>query len=129
MNTKLMAKVKEMRNRGMTWDQIGAEIGVSGALMWKVARGKCISHKALAYFSMAPIVVEPCFCGDVHIQKTCPHTRPKINVDRLSARVSPDVGARCRILLKNAGYKSVTDFWLCIENEQVDLPNLKELIQ
>jgi hypothetical protein len=37
---KEQATLQEMAET-MTWDEIGAALGVSGALVWKVANGRC----------------------------------------------------------------------------------------
>lgn len=81
--TELQNKMKALRARKMTWQEIGDMIGISKALAWNVAHGKSDSVQARHYFGLPPKLVEvtPCaVCGEVHVQKTCSRgrdTRPR----------------------------------------------------
>ena len=81
--TELQNKLKALRARKMTWQEIGDLIGISKALAWNVAHGKSDSVQARHYFGLPPKLVEiaPCaICGEVHLQKTCAarrNTRPR----------------------------------------------------
>ena len=82
-DNELMGKIQDLRENGETYEGIAGKIGVSGALIWKVSKGMCTSHKARAYFGLPPKLVEvtPCaICGEIHLQKTCAkkrYTRPR----------------------------------------------------
>ena len=82
-DNELQYHIEQLRFKKLTYDQIGKKIGISGALVWKVMKGKCTSHKARHYFGLPPKLVEiaPCaVCGEVHLQKTCAarrDTRPR----------------------------------------------------
>ena len=107
-------KVKRLKSKKQTWQAVGEEIGISSALAWKVAHGKCDSAVARHYFNMPPAAVEvaPCVvCGGVHTLKTCNAKRKRNNVDRMAARLSPEDGERAREKLKAEGFKSITQFW------------------
>lgn len=80
---ELQNRMKALRARKMTWQEIGDMIGISKALAWNVAHGKSDSVQARHYFGLPPKLVEvtPCaVCGEVHVQKTCArgrNTRPR----------------------------------------------------
>ena len=76
---ELQQEVEKLRNAGETYESIAEKAGVSGALIWKITQGKCGSPKVRAYFGLAPkmVMIEPCICGEVHVKKSCSHTRPK----------------------------------------------------
>ena len=81
-DNELMGKIQDLRENGETYEGIAGKIGVSGALIWKVSKGMCTSHKARAYFGLPPklVGVVPCSqCGEVHTKKTCTagYTRPR----------------------------------------------------
>lgn len=74
---ELIIEFQKLRNNGETYEGIGEKIGVSGALVWKVIKGRCTSHKARQYFGLPPkqVSIVPCSCGKVHKLKT--HPNPK----------------------------------------------------
>ena len=80
---ELIGKINELRKKGETYEGIAEQCEVSGALIWKISRGKCSSDKVRRAFGLPPKLVEvtPCaICGEVHLQKTCAarrDTRPR----------------------------------------------------
>ena len=78
-DSELIDKIEKQRIRGCSYETIGKMADVSGALIWKITQGKCSSPTVRAYFGLAPkmVMIEPCMCGEVHVKKSCPHTRPK----------------------------------------------------
>ncbi len=50
MSANVINEIEKLRNDGQTWEDIGDLIGVSGALIWKVAHGQCDSRQIEKYF-------------------------------------------------------------------------------
>ena len=48
-----MQLLAEMKNNGMSWQEVGKELGVSGTLAWKVCKGVCQSNKIDAALGLA----------------------------------------------------------------------------
>ena len=61
VDIELQDKISELREKGFSYDKIGDMVGTSGAMIWKVAHGKCSSQTARVYFglSLKPIPVVP----------------------------------------------------------------------
>ena len=120
MTSTLSQRIKRLRTQKQTWRAVGEEIGISGALAWKVAHGLTDSTTARAYFGLpcAPVNVLPCaVCGEVHQHKTCTAKAKRKPVDRMAARLTPEDGQRAREWLRREGYESVTDYWMKLLEE------------
>ncbi len=97
MSANVINEIEKLRNSGQTWEDIGDLIGVSGALIWKIAHGHCESNQVTRYFYPLP------------------------KVDRMAARLTVEEGRQCRTKLRSIGYASITDFWRDVANGVLDL--------
>ena len=50
MSANVINEIEKLRNSGQTWEDIGDLIGVSGALIWKIAHGYCESKQVTRFF-------------------------------------------------------------------------------
>jgi hypothetical protein len=53
-----MQLLTEMKNSGMSWEEVGKKLGVSGMLAWKVCKGICKSNRINAALGLAEPIVE-----------------------------------------------------------------------
>lgn len=73
-------KIKALRARKMTWQDIADLIGVNKGLLWNIAEGNKDSNIVRHYFDLPLKMVKamPCIvCGELHVKKTCSNKKHK----------------------------------------------------